>query len=147
MPPTLSNVVAIAAGGWHNLALKSDGTVVAWGAGGPSTNQLVACGQNVVPAGLSNVQEIAAGSVHSLALAGNGPPILKVVLSVAALGTNGFTASIPSRNGHVYRLEFALSLSPPTWMSLPLQAGTGAQLKLIDPLPHGPRCFYRVREW
>ena len=30
-PAGLNNVVAIAAGGYHSLALTSDGTVVAWG--------------------------------------------------------------------------------------------------------------------
>ena len=31
MPAGLSNIVAIAAGGFHSLALRSDGTVVSWG--------------------------------------------------------------------------------------------------------------------
>ena len=31
VPAGLSNVVAVAAGGQHSLALKADGTVVAWG--------------------------------------------------------------------------------------------------------------------
>jgi alpha-tubulin suppressor-like RCC1 family protein len=71
VPPGLADVVAIAAGGdfWvtdsaHSLALKSDGTVVAWG-----------CdldGQVTVPAGLSGVTRIAAGRAHSLALKGDG---------------------------------------------------------------------------
>jgi hypothetical protein len=56
--------VAIAAGGEHSLALKSDGTVVAWG----NTN----FGQTNVPAGMSNVMAIAAGDAHSLALINDG---------------------------------------------------------------------------
>jgi len=49
----LSNIVSIATGGDHNLALRSDGTVVAWG-----DNR---SGQTNVPPGLSNVVAIAAG--------------------------------------------------------------------------------------
>jgi alpha-tubulin suppressor-like RCC1 family protein len=55
---------AIAAGGFHSLALKSDGTVVAWG-----YNDF---GQSTVPAGLSGVVAIAGGWFHSLALKSDG---------------------------------------------------------------------------
>src|SRR5580765_7707329 len=54
----------IAAGGAHSLALKSDGTVTAWGNGAEL--------QSSVPGGLSNVVAIAAGSFRSLALKSNG---------------------------------------------------------------------------
>ena len=64
MPPGLNNVVAIAAGGYHSLALKYDGTVVAWGDD--------SVGQTNVPAGLSNVVAVAAGGFHSLALKADG---------------------------------------------------------------------------
>jgi alpha-tubulin suppressor-like RCC1 family protein len=60
-------VTAIAAGTYHSLALKSDGTVVAWGCG-----RGVDLGQCSVPAGLSGVTAIAAGSYHSLALKSDG---------------------------------------------------------------------------
>src|SRR5258708_1619242 len=50
---------AIAAGGNHSLALKSDGTVVGWG-----YNDY---GQSTVPANLTGVIAIAAGDAHSLA--------------------------------------------------------------------------------
>jgi alpha-tubulin suppressor-like RCC1 family protein len=45
--------IAVAAGGEHSLALKADGTVVAWGRN--------LSGEATVPAGLSNVIAIAAG--------------------------------------------------------------------------------------
>ena len=64
VPPGLSNVVAIAGGGYHSLALQSNGTVVAWGYN--------SYGQTTVPPGLSNVVAIAAGGWHSLALQSNG---------------------------------------------------------------------------
>jgi alpha-tubulin suppressor-like RCC1 family protein len=60
----LTGVVAIAAGGAHSLALKSDGTVVAWGSN--------FSGQMRVPSGLSGVVAIAAGDAHSLALKSDG---------------------------------------------------------------------------
>ena len=60
----LTNVVAIAGGDGHSLALQSSRTVVAWGNNSH--------GQTNVPAGLSNVVAIAAGSDHSLALQSNG---------------------------------------------------------------------------
>ncbi|MEI9963211.1 MAG: immunoglobulin domain-containing protein [Limisphaerales bacterium] len=60
VPPNLSNVVAIAAGNYHGLALKANGTVMAWGDN--------TYGQTNVPTGLSNVIAIAAGATHSLAL-------------------------------------------------------------------------------
>ncbi len=44
-------MTAIAAGGLHGLALKSDGTVVGWGAEGVAT----------IPAGLSGVTAIEVG--------------------------------------------------------------------------------------
>src|SRR5947208_13492070 len=59
VPNGLSNVVAVAAGGRHSLALISDGTVVAWGFDN--------YGQIDVPVGLQGVTAIAAGAHHSLA--------------------------------------------------------------------------------
>ena len=58
VPAGLSGVVALAAGGFHTVALKQDGTVVAWGSDGQTT----------VPAGLSGVVAIAAGGSHTVAL-------------------------------------------------------------------------------
>ena len=62
----LSNsfVAAIAAGYQNTLALKSDGTVYAWGYN--------AYGQTNVPAGLNNVVAIACGGYHDLALKSDG---------------------------------------------------------------------------
>jgi hypothetical protein len=60
----LSNVVAIAAGYFHSLVLKADGTVVGWG-----NNQAA---QTNVPPGLNEVAAVAAGEWHSLALKRDG---------------------------------------------------------------------------
>ena len=64
LPANLNNVVAIAAGGFHSLALRADGTVVGWG-----DNTV---NQSTVPSGLSNVVAIAAGENHSCALKKDG---------------------------------------------------------------------------
>ena len=78
----LGNVVAIAAGGYHTLALKSDSTVVAWGAGETNNAQFGNDGQSIVPVGLSNVVAIAAGGYDSLALQADG--------KVVCWGNNGY---------------------------------------------------------
>jgi len=64
VPADLSNVVAIACGGDHNLVLKADGTVYAW--------SLDYSGQTNVPADLSNVVAIAAGFSSSFAVRTDG---------------------------------------------------------------------------
>jgi len=64
VPSGLSNVVEIAAGGGHSLALTAEGQVVAWGDNGS--------GQTDVPSGLSNVVGIAAGEGFSVALTAEG---------------------------------------------------------------------------
>jgi alpha-tubulin suppressor-like RCC1 family protein len=83
IPAGLDDVVAVSPGALHSLALKADGTVVAWGAG--QTNDpanLVDSGQSIVPPGLANVTAISAGYLHSLAL--------RADRTVVAWGWNGF---------------------------------------------------------
>jgi alpha-tubulin suppressor-like RCC1 family protein len=146
VPSGLSNVVAIASGAWHNLALQSNGMVVAWGAGGGSSTY-VDFGQNQVPGNLSNVVQIAAGSINSLALEGAGPLPAKVPLTVVGFGTNGFTMTLPTRNGRVYRLEAKDALTNQTWNAFPLRAGLNGTLWLNDPTPVAPQRFYRASRW
>ena len=63
----LYNIVSIAAGGYHSLALTAEGRVVAWG-----YNEY---GQTNVPSGLSNVVAIAAGDVSQSGADGRGPVV------------------------------------------------------------------------
>ncbi len=78
----LSGVTAIAAGGLHTVALKNDGSVVAWGAGTNSTGNWPNYGQSLVPvAAQSGVTAIAAGGLHTVALKNDG--------SVVAWGGTG----------------------------------------------------------
>jgi len=67
VPTGLSGVIAIATNYEHCLALKSDGTVVAWGYSYDT--------RTTVPVGLSSVVAVAAGYSHSLALKSDGTVI------------------------------------------------------------------------
>jgi alpha-tubulin suppressor-like RCC1 family protein len=67
LPAGLTNVVAVAGGVAHSLALKIDGTVAAWGDNSH--------GQTTLPSSLNNgiaTVAIAAGAYHSLALQSDG---------------------------------------------------------------------------
>ncbi len=64
VPPSLSNVVAIASGGFTSLALQADGTVAAWG--------WSAEGQTNVPPGLTNAVAIGAGGFSGMAVQSDG---------------------------------------------------------------------------
>ncbi len=76
VPEGLSNVVQIAAGVDHSLALKSDGNVMAWGSARLWINAWDPLDQSMVPAGLSNVVAIAGGSFHSMALKADGTVVV-----------------------------------------------------------------------
>jgi hypothetical protein len=137
VPPDLTNAVAVASGSEHILALRTDGTVVAWGANSD--------GQTNVPPGLTNVVAIAAGGDHSLALVGDGPPVLQRPVVNPAWDTNGFSVSVPTQNGRVYALEYKASPSGGNWTPLPLAAGAGGVLSLTDLTATNSQRFYRVR--
>jgi chitinase len=96
-------VTAIAAGGYHSLALKGDRTVVAWGclygSGGGSCS---------VPSGLSGVTAIAAGEYHSLALVELGDQTITFgPLQNKTFGAPDFRVSATASSGLV--VSFAAS--------------------------------------
>lgn len=71
----ISGVVAIAAGGYHSLALKSDGTVWSWGsnfAGEIGDGTISVRATPVQVTGISGIIAISAGSIHSMALKSDG---------------------------------------------------------------------------
>ena len=86
VPVGLSNIVAVAAGGYHTLALNADGCTVAWGA---RSNVSVNYDQSLVPpAAMDGVVAVAAGLMHSVALRFDG--------TIVAWGQNQFgQTSVP----------------------------------------------------
>ncbi len=85
---SLNNVVAIEAGGAHNLALHSNSNVTAWGLNGTGQLGLANTTNQIAPLAipsnsLSNVVALAAGASHSFALLADG--------TVKAWGDNYFT--------------------------------------------------------
>jgi hypothetical protein len=99
VPPGLSGVTGIAAGGFHSLALKSDGTVVAWGDDG--------LGQTDVPAGLTGVTAIAAGGNFSLGLVSVAGPLEELTsLGNAVIGVGpGHSLANKVKNAYAALLE------------------------------------------
>lgn len=84
------------AGLYHCLAIKSDGTVAAWGADD--------FGQTTVPAGLSDVVAVSAGYYHSLALKADG--------TVAAWGWNAYgQANVPVGLNNVIAISAGVDFS------------------------------------
>ncbi len=99
VPGDATNIIAVAAGYNHALALRSDGTVEGWG--------LSELGAISIPAGLSNVVAVAAGDNHSLALRNDG--------TVVAWGYNGYgEISVPAGLSNVVAIAagnfFSLAL-------------------------------------
>ena len=94
----LSGITAIAAGSSHSLALKTDGTVSAWGANG--VGQL-GDGTNddrstpVQVQNLSRATAVAAGTGHSLALTTDGTVLAWGLNTVFQLG-DGTATSRPT---------------------------------------------------
>jgi hypothetical protein len=80
IPASATNVVAIATGYRHSLALKADGTVVGWGDNGYGQATGVANGPSgIVTIGsqaLTEVVAMAAGQYHSLALKADGTVVV-----------------------------------------------------------------------
>jgi len=148
----LTNIVAVAAGGFHSLALRSDGTVTGWGLddagqaiGAPSMNYLPTNGL-VRLAGqvLTNVVAIAAGARHSLALKEDGmvvawgdnsfgqtnvPGGLSNVVAIAASGNDSMNYSLAlTSDGSI--VSWGDAPRVPTGLTNVLALGTGSDFSM-----------------
>ena len=139
VPSTATNAVAIAAGGSHSIALRADGTVVALG-----WNR---SGQTNVPRSALPMLAVAGGGAFSISIVGDLSRTVSGSLTAPACSGDGFRVCVPTRSGHVYRLERKNSLDDTSWETLPLASGNGLLKTVVDPSAGRSQGFYRVREW
>jgi PhoPQ-activated pathogenicity-related protein len=98
--PEATNVIAIAAGAWHSLALSTGGGVIAWGDDWDT--------QCDVPPNLGQAVKIAAGGYHSLAL--------RADRTVMGWGANDYGQAAPPA-----ALSNVIAIAAGTWHSLALR--------------------------
>ena len=119
IPQALSNVVQVAAGTSHCLALLNNGTVSGWGSN--------SYGEITIPAGLTDIVAIAAGNDFSLALKSNGslygwgktpayPSVWPSPLAtnIVAMDANGVSATALTSGGTA-KIIVTDNPSPPTF--------------------------------
>ena len=115
---TCANPIAIAAGAFHALILKDDGTVLGWGNdiyyGGFGNGAVIE-----VPAGLTGVVAIAAGNRHCVALKDSGEVVTwgdndsgQCTVPTSRLGVSGFSYSYAGKAGTT--TIYGPSANPPT---------------------------------
>jgi alpha-tubulin suppressor-like RCC1 family protein len=132
----LSNVVAVAAGGAHSLALMSNGTVTAWGA---NWN-----GQCAIPPTATNAVAVAAGLYHTLVLLDDGALALRLLNP--AWNNGQASMLVQTLQSRKYVLEAKNALAAETWTALSTNNGNGALKILADPDAGVWQRFYRVRQ-
>ena len=57
-----------------------------------------------------------------------------------------FSLSVPTQTNKTYVLQYKNGLRDPNWISLPVVAGTGQSVILLDPWSTNSIQFYRVLE-
>jgi len=137
----LSGVTAIAACRGHIVALKSDGSVVAWGAGTRNTGVQPDFGQSLVPRTvLTGVTAIAAGEYHTVALFRTDVP-----LQARRRGTDLVLTWPVSATG--FTLQSTPSLTPPAvWMDSTVVPGAAGAQFTVTNANSGSAQFYRLRK-
>ncbi len=130
--------MGIAAAGSHSLALRSDGTLVAWGGN--------TYAQTNPPTGLDHVARISAGENRNL--------VLPLRVQIEDISCNGANAVIRFHTfaGYQYEVETSTNLAtlPPNWTPLAGSSlgGTGRTESVADTnaLTKTGIQFYRLKE-
>jgi len=174
VPANLNGVQAIGAGDYHSLAVRTNGTVVAWGDNSE--------GQCQPPANLTNAVAVAGGGAHSLAIkadssmagwgnnwnaqcnfptnlfniaavaAGEAHSVVLVGLSQPKLmrashAGSQFSLLLPTYPGKNYVLEYETSLKAANWTPATTVCGHGGLQILTDSAATNSPRFYRMRLW
>jgi len=140
VPASLGTVVAISAGGFHDVVLRADGTVRAWGDN--------FYGQLQIPPNLANVVAIAAGGDHSVALRSNrtvavwganyyGQSILPTGISdIVAIAAGGLHSVALRSNGTVVAWGYTDRTNVPPGLSnvVAIAAGMTHSLAIVGPV-------------
>jgi hypothetical protein len=137
VPSGLAGVVAVAGGGAHSLALKTDGTIAAWGA---NFNGQCDISPLYFPA-----NGVAAGGYHTIVLVEGTIPVPRLMSPAQSPGR--FTAWIQTLSRRQYALEYKDSLSAADWTPVATNAGSGSLQMLCDPTATASGRFYRMRQW
>lgn len=124
VPADATNVIAVAAGWNHSLALRDDGTVISWGA------------ITHVPTDATNVVAIAAGAQHNIILRANGTvwawgtatsmqaTNLGAFTGVAAIAASDFVSLLLHSNGTLFARGDTFSAPPNLGSVKAISAGT-----------------------
>jgi hypothetical protein len=138
-PRAGTNFVAISAGYGHSLALKSDGSMVGWGANINFDDPARPFHGQAIPRPGTNFIAIVASSFFSLAIEVQPP-----VLTIGQLGNNAVISWSTNHSGYTLETKADLSSSL-NWSNVPGTATImGNQFVLTNSVTGGSQ-FYRLK--
>jgi len=134
VPAGLSNVVAISAAEYHTLALKRDGTLVAWGRS--------YLGEDVTPpASLSNVVAIATSASRDVVISVSAGASLEISAKTSEAGQ--VTISLSGAPNKVYAIEASVDLE--TWELVQSVNSENGRVSFAVPMGDATMRFFRAK--